>query len=86
MSTFSSSLQGPFLLTFPNDLVKFFQASRYKQFLHIAFVHEFDKNWGRWLTVNPKNCDYQSSIGSTLVNVTNTTRLYRDSIKRDKLE
>ena len=28
------------------------------------------KTGGRWLTVNPKHCDYQLSIVLTLVNVT----------------
>ena len=59
----------------PHRSSQLFQALRYRQFLHIAFVHVVDKDWGRWLTVNPKHCDYQSSIVLTLVNVTNTTRL-----------
>ena len=52
-----------------------FQALSYTQFLHIAFVHDVDKDLGHWLTVNPKHCDYQSSIVLTLVIVTNTSRL-----------
>ena len=53
--------------------------------LHIAFVQDVDKDWGRWITVNPKHCDYQSSIALTLVIVTNTPRLYGDKIKRMNL-
>ena len=34
------------------------------------------KTGGRWLTVNPKHCDYQLSIVLTSVNNTNTTSLY----------
>ena len=41
----------------------------------IASCMMLTKTGGRWLTVNPKHCDYQLSIVLTLVNVTNTTRL-----------
>ena len=44
------------------------------------------KTGGRWLIVNHKHTDYQSSIVLILVNVTNTTRLYADRIERKKLE
>ena len=42
------------------------------------------KTGGRWLTLNPKHCYYQLSKVLTLVNVTNTTRLYGDRIDREK--
>ena len=51
------------------------QASRYKQFLHIPFVHDVDKDWGRLANSEHKHCDYQSSINLTFVNVTKSTRL-----------
>ena len=44
------------------------------------------KTGGRWLIVNPKHYDYQSSIVLTLVNVTNTTSQYGERIEREKLE
>ena len=47
------------------------------------------KTGGRWLTVNPKLCDYQSSIVLTLVNVTNTTigiQAIVGSIQSEELE
>ena len=47
------------------------------------------KTGGRWLTLNPKQCDYQSSIVLTLVNVTNTTigiQAIGGSIQSEKLE
>ena len=60
----------------PHRSSQLFQASRHRQFLHIAFEHNVNKDpGGRWPTVNRKHCDYQSSIVLILVNVTNTTRL-----------
>ena len=44
------------------------------------------KTGGRWLIVEPKHNEYQSSITLFLVNVTNTTRLYGDRKEREKLE
>ena len=41
------------------------------------------KTGGRWLIVNPKHYDYQSSLVLTLVNVTYTTRLSGDKIERE---
>ena len=54
ISTFSSSLQGPFLVTSPVDLANLFQASRYRQFLHIAFVHDVNKDWGTLVNSEPQ--------------------------------
>ena len=32
-----------------------FQVSRYKQFLHIVFVHDVDKDWGTLANSEPPN-------------------------------
>ena len=59
----------------PHRSIQIFQASKYRQFLHIAFVHDGDKDRGRWLKVNIEHYDYKLGIVLTLVKVTNTTRL-----------
>ena len=74
--------------TVPGDVpprsCQLFQASRYRQFLHIAFARDVTKTVGRWIIVNHKHDDY-ASTALTLVNVTNTTRLYGDEIAKEIL-
>ena len=38
----------------PHRSSQLFQASRYKQFLHIAFVHDVDKDWGTLANIEPQ--------------------------------
>ena len=61
-----------------------FQASRHGQFLHIAFARDVDIDSGTLEVVNHKHYDY-ASTALTSVNVTNTTRLYRDEIEKEIL-
>ena len=37
----------------PHRSSQLFQASRYRQFLQIAFVHDFDKDWGTLANSEP---------------------------------
>ena len=73
--SFQPSSERAFLVDIPVDLFLFFQASRHGQFLHIAFARDVTVTVGRWLVVNHKHDDY-ASTALTLVNVTNTTRLF----------
>ena len=60
MSAFFKQLTGTIPGGVPHRSGHLFQASRYRQFLHIAFVHDVDKDWGTlanselqtlWLTI-----------------------------------
>ena len=54
MSTFSSSLQGPFLVMFSRRSIQLFQALRYRQFLHIAFARDVDIDCGTLVSREPQ--------------------------------
>ena len=69
---------------YPHRSILLFQASLYRQFLHIAFVHDVDIDSGTLEVVNHKHYDY-ASTASTLVKVTNTTRLYGGEKEKEML-
>ena len=84
MSSFSAVSRVSFPGGYPHRSILFFQASRYGQFLHIAFVHDGDIDSGTLEVVNHKHCDY-ASTALTLVKVTNTTGLYGDEEEKEML-
>ena len=59
----------------PVNLVNFFKHQDIDSSSIWLLYMMLTKTAGRWLIVNPKHNDYQSSIVLTLVNVTNTTSL-----------
>ena len=69
---------------YPHRSILLFQASWYRQFLHIAFVHDDDIDSGTLEVVNHKHYDY-ASTALTLVSVTNTTRLYGGEEEKEML-
>ena len=71
---FQPSSEGAIPGGHPRRSIQLFQASRHRQFLHIAFAHDVTETVGRWITVNHKHDDY-ASTALTFVNVTKTTRL-----------
>ena len=85
MSSFSAVYQVSIPGGYPSRSILLFQASRRGQFLYIALRVMLTLTVGRWLVVNHKHDDY-ASTALTFANVTNTTKLYRGRIERERLE
>ena len=51
---FSKQLTGTIPGDVPHRSSQFFQASRFRQFLHIAFVHVVDTDWGTLANSEPQ--------------------------------
>ena len=51
---FFKQLTGTILGDIPHRSSQICQASRYRHFLHIAFVHDVDKDWGTLVNSEPQ--------------------------------
>ena len=74
VAIFSAVYRVSFPGGYPHRSILLFQASRHRQFLHIAFARDVDIDSGTLVNREHKHDDH-ASTALTLVTVTNTTRL-----------